>query len=48
MKLASSGFPDNGKIPAEFAFCAPDAKTRVPVIPRHPTTGRPWTSTIRN
>ena len=27
MKLTSSSFPDGGAIPAEFAFCAPDAKT---------------------
>ena len=27
MKLASSSFADGGAIPAEFAFCAPDAKT---------------------
>ena len=29
MKLASSGFADNGVIPAEFAFCAPDPATHV-------------------
>lgn len=29
MKLTSSSFADNGVIPAEFAFCAPDPKTRV-------------------
>jgi len=27
VKLTSSSFPDGGAIPAEFAFCAPDAKT---------------------
>ena len=27
MKLTSSSFPDGGAIPAEFAFCTPDAKT---------------------
>jgi Raf kinase inhibitor-like YbhB/YbcL family protein len=27
MKLTSSSFADGGAIPAEFAFCAPDAKT---------------------
>jgi Raf kinase inhibitor-like YbhB/YbcL family protein len=27
MKLTSSSFPDGGAIPAEFAFCAIDAKT---------------------
>ena len=27
MKLTSSSFDDNGVIPAEYAFCAPDAKT---------------------
>jgi hypothetical protein len=27
MKLTSSSFDDNGRIPAEFAFCAPDPKT---------------------
>jgi len=27
MKLSSSSFADGGVIPAEFAFCAPDAKT---------------------
>jgi len=27
MKLASSSFDDGGAIPAQFAFCAPDAKT---------------------
>ena len=27
MKLASPSFPDGGAIPAEFAFCAADAKT---------------------
>jgi Raf kinase inhibitor-like YbhB/YbcL family protein len=27
VKLASSSFSDGGPIPAEFAFCAPDAKT---------------------
>jgi Raf kinase inhibitor-like YbhB/YbcL family protein len=27
MKLASASFADGGVIPAEFAFCAPDAKT---------------------
>jgi Raf kinase inhibitor-like YbhB/YbcL family protein len=29
MKLASSSFPDNGRIPADFAFCAPDPKAHV-------------------
>lgn len=29
MKLVSSSFSDNGRIPAEFAFCAPDPKTHV-------------------
>ena len=29
MKLTSSSFADGGVIPAEFAFCAPDAKTHV-------------------
>ena len=29
MKLTSSGIQNNGKIPAEFAFCAPDPKTHV-------------------
>ena len=29
MKLSSSSFNDGGVIPAEFAFCAPDAKTHV-------------------
>jgi len=29
MKLTSSSFKDNGKIPAECAFCAPDPKTHV-------------------
>ena len=27
MKLTSQSFADNSAIPAEFAFCAPDAKT---------------------
>ena len=27
MKITSQSFTDNGAIPAEFAFCAPDAKT---------------------
>ena len=27
MKLASTSFADGGAIPAEYAFCAPDAKT---------------------
>jgi hypothetical protein len=27
MKLTSSSFGDGQPIPAEFAFCAPDAKT---------------------
>jgi hypothetical protein len=27
MRLSSSSFADNGVIPAEFAFCAPDAKS---------------------
>jgi Raf kinase inhibitor-like YbhB/YbcL family protein len=27
MRLTSSSFADNGVIPAEFAFCAPDAKS---------------------
>jgi Raf kinase inhibitor-like YbhB/YbcL family protein len=27
MKLTSNSFSDNGEIPAEFAFCAPDPKT---------------------
>jgi Raf kinase inhibitor-like YbhB/YbcL family protein len=27
MKLASGSFSDNGAIPVEYAFCAPDAKT---------------------
>jgi hypothetical protein len=27
MKLTSTSFADGGVIPAEFAFCAPDAKT---------------------
>jgi len=29
MKLTSRSFSNNGLIPAEFAFCAPDAKTHV-------------------
>ena len=29
MKLTSSSFADTGAIPAEFAFCAPDPRTRV-------------------
>jgi Raf kinase inhibitor-like YbhB/YbcL family protein len=29
MKLSSSSFADNGAIPAEFAFCAPDPKSHV-------------------
>jgi Raf kinase inhibitor-like YbhB/YbcL family protein len=29
MKLTSSSFTDNGKIPAEFAFCAPAPNTHV-------------------
>jgi Raf kinase inhibitor-like YbhB/YbcL family protein len=29
MKLTSKSFSDNGRIPAEFAFCAPDPKARV-------------------
>ena len=29
MKLMSSSFSNNGKIPVEFAFCAPDPKTHV-------------------
>ncbi len=29
MKLTSSSIQDNGKIPPEFAFCAPDPKTHV-------------------
>jgi len=29
MKLISSSFQNNGRIPAEFAFCAPDPKTHV-------------------
>ena len=29
MKLTSSSIQNNGKIPAEFAFCAPDLKTHV-------------------
>ena len=29
MKLATTAFPDNGVIPAEFAFCAIDAATHV-------------------
>lgn len=29
MKLTSKSFSENGKIPAEFAFCAPDPKTHV-------------------
>ena len=27
MKISSTSFPDNGAIPAEYAFCAPDPKT---------------------
>ena len=29
MIITSSGFSNNGRIPAEFAFCAPDPKTHV-------------------
>jgi Raf kinase inhibitor-like YbhB/YbcL family protein len=29
MRLSSSSFADGGVIPAEFAFCAPDPRTRV-------------------
>jgi hypothetical protein len=29
VKLSSSSFADGGAIPAEFAFCAPDARTKV-------------------
>ena len=29
MKLTSKSFSDNSRIPAEFAFCAPDPKTHV-------------------
>ena len=29
MKLISFSFQNNGNIPSEFAFCAPDPKTHV-------------------
>ena len=29
MKVTSSSFDDNGVIPAEYAFCAPDEKAHV-------------------
>ncbi|HET9404010.1 MAG TPA: phospholipid-binding protein, partial [Burkholderiales bacterium] len=29
MRLTSTSFSNNRKIPAEFAFCAPDPKTHV-------------------
>ena len=29
MKLASKSFSDNGRVPVEFAFCAPDPKSHV-------------------
>ena len=28
MRLTSTSFADGGAIPAEYAFCAPDAKTQ--------------------
>ena len=40
MKLTSSGFHNNGRIPAEYAFCAPDAKTHVTLSQnRNPPAG---------
>jgi Raf kinase inhibitor-like YbhB/YbcL family protein len=42
MKLTSSNFQNNGKIPAEFAFCAPDLKTHV-TLSRNRNPDLAWT-----